>query len=44
MLLKPFAGLAAWGEKTKDDEAELGLVDAESQLDSSGLKDNPGPF
>jgi hypothetical protein len=43
MLLKPFVELVAWGEKTKDDEAELGLVDAESQLESSGLKDSPGP-
>ena len=43
MLLKPFVELVACGEKTKDDEAELGLVDAESQLESSGLKANPGP-
>ena len=43
MLLKPFAGLAAWGEYTKDDEAELGLVEAESQLESSGLTDSPDP-
>lgn len=43
MALEPFVVYATEGGKTKEDEAEPGLVDDEPQLDSSELVDNRDP-